>query len=292
MTDFSPSLFNLGLTGFPLGHSLSPVIHKAALNACALAGDYSLYPVPKDDHQGLRDLLERVRSGDLAGLNVTIPHKQTVLPLLDDLTPTAKAIGAVNTIYRKDEKLIGHNTDAAGFLFDLKRSLLPGACERAAEKSALVLGAGGSACAVLYALSEDGWRVTIAARRQEQARDLYSQYASGSPGGSQISVIAYQSDALASLLPSLSLIVNTTPLGMTPSNEVSPWLTGLPFPPQAVVYDLVYHPRETKMVREARQVGLPAATGLGMLVGQAALAFEIWTGCNPPFEILWKAVGE
>ena len=172
-----PSSFHLGLIGYPLSHSLSPTIHAAALKACNLQGDYSLFPIAPDDKQGLKDLLARLRTGELHGLNVTIPHKQNVIEFLDELTPTAKAIGAVNTIYLKESKLIGDNTDAAGFLTDLRKFLAesPSPFGRGAgvrEKSAIVLGAGGSARAVVYALLNDGWNVTISARRIEQAQEL------------------------------------------------------------------------------------------------------------------------
>ena len=116
-------MIQLGLIGYPLGHSLSPKIHVAALESCGLDGDYSLFPVHPDDQQGPKDLFTRVRSGEIQGLNVTIPHKQNVIPLLDELTPTAQTIGAVNTISMRDGKLTGDNTDAPGFLADLKRFL-------------------------------------------------------------------------------------------------------------------------------------------------------------------------
>src|SRR5450759_1277704 len=118
-------MIQLGLTGYPLGHSLSPKLHAAAFKSVGLEGEYQLYPVAPDDPSGLPQLLGRVRSGELQGLNVTIPHQQTVIPLLDELTPSAKAIGAVNTVYLKDGKLTGHNTDAPGFIIDLKRTLTP-----------------------------------------------------------------------------------------------------------------------------------------------------------------------
>ena len=121
-------MIKLGLLGYPLGHSLSPAIHGAALRSCGLDGSYSLFPIPPDDKQRLEDLLESVRQGEIAGLNVTIPHKQNVIPFLDELTPTAKAIGAVNTIYLRDHQLIGENTDAPGFLADLKRFLTTEPC--------------------------------------------------------------------------------------------------------------------------------------------------------------------
>jgi shikimate dehydrogenase len=277
----------LGLTGYPLGHSLSPKLHAAALQAVGLAGEYNVYPVAPEDPQGLADLLGRVRSGALHGLNVTIPHKQAVIPLLDELTTTARAIGAVNTIYFRDGRLMGDNTDAPGFLADLKKFI--GTIREAPLQNALVLGAGGSARAVVYALAKDGWTVSVAARRVEQAQDIITGL-DLPDSESRVSSIGYQASTLSSLLSSLSLIVNTTPLGMSPKIDVSPWPDALPLP-QADVYDLVYNPRETLFVRQARAAGLRAQTGLGMLVEQAALAFEIWTGRVPPRDVMFEAAG-
>jgi len=287
--------FQLGLIGYPLGHSLSPKIHREAMDAYGLRGEYSLFPIQPHDIQGLKDLLTRVRSGEIHGLNVTIPHKQKVIPLLDELTPTARAIGAVNTIFLQEGKLIGDNTDVPGFLADLEiflttetprpdRQSRGGRRHRDNEK-VLVLGAGGSARAVVYALAQDGWKVTIAARRIEQARELIARLPNPESRLSSIEFTAFQS-----LLPTLSLVVNTTPLGMSPNIDTSPWPADLPFPLDAAVYDLVYNPRETKLIRDARAAGLPATTGLGMLIEQAALSFEIWTGCNPPRETLWNTL--
>lgn len=274
--------FKLGLIGYPLGHSVSPQIHTAALQSCELKGEYSLFPVHPDDNQSLKGLLSRVRSGEIHGLNVTIPHKQNVIPYLDELTSTAEAIGAVNTIYLRGEKLIGDNTDAAGFLSDLKRFLTT-ETPRHGELNVLVLGAGGSARAVVYALLNDGWKVTIAARRMEQA-----QYLADSFTAYQFQIAEF---TLATLdLSKISLIVNTTPVGMTPNIDQSPWPENVVFPPDAAIYDLVYNPKETELVRAARHQGLPATTGLGMLIEQAALSFEIWTGQNPSREIMRVAV--
>ncbi|MCC7119597.1 MAG: shikimate dehydrogenase [Anaerolineales bacterium] len=272
-------MIQLGLIGYPLSHSLSPKIHTAALQACELKGDYSLFPIHPEDKQGLQNLLNQIRAGKIHGLNVTIPHKQNVIEFMDELSPTAKSIGAVNTIYLKDEKLIGDNTDASGFLTDLKNKFDFSAFRL--SLSALVLGAGGSARAVVYALLKDGWNVTIASRRPEQAQQL-----AGAVTGYKLQVASY-----ADIQPStFNLIVNTTPVGMTPNIHESPLPEALALPASAFVYDLVYNPRETKLVRDARQRGLSAATGLGMLIEQAALAFELWTGENPPRKNLWKAV--
>jgi len=275
----------LGLIGHPLGHSLSPKIHAAALEACELEGEYSLFPISPDDQNGLKDLMARVRNGEITGLNVTIPHKQNVIPLLDELRSTAKAIGAVNTITMQNGKLVGNNTDVPGFLADLKNFLASEKQKPGETKTALVLGAGGSARAVIYALVNDSWDVIVASRRLAQAQHLVAQFPNLDY---RISTIEYQPTMLSSLLP--NLIINTTPLGMFPKTNTSPWPDDLPFPPNAAVYDLVYNPRETKLVRDANASGLPATTSLGMLIEQAALAFEIWTGCTPSRANLWSAV--
>ena len=273
-----PSTFNLGLIGYPLGHSLSPKIHAAALNACNLQGNYSLFPIPPEDKPALQTLLNRVRAGEIRGLNVTIPHKQNIIEFMDELTPTAQVIGAVNTIYMRGDKLIGDNTDAPGFLSDLNRVI--GNRELGIGKSAIVLGAGGSARAVVYALASESWKVTIAARRIEQAEQLANSFPTH-----HFPLTTFDLQPLT-----FDLIVNTTPLGMTPNTESSPLPENLSLPTNAFVYDLVYNPRETKLVRDARAQGLNASTGLGMLIEQAALAFEKWTGHNPPRDLLYQAV--
>jgi shikimate dehydrogenase len=270
--------FQLGLIGYPIDHSLSPKIHKAALDSCGLEGDYSLFSILPNDQKGLENLLARVRSGEVHGLNVTIPHKQNLIPLLDDLTPTAKVIGAVNTIILKGGKLTGDNTDASGFMTDLKKFLATEPQSHRATKSVLVFGAGGSARAVVYALVNDGWEVTVTARRIDQARELAAYYA----------IRTTQYDNLQPL--NFNLLVNTTPVGMLPDVDASPWPANLPFPQNAAVYDLVYNPRETKLVREACAAGLSATTSLGMLIEQAALSFKIWTGHNPPRGVLLNAI--
>jgi len=278
-------MIHLGLIGYPLGHSLSPKLHNAALGHCDLHGEYSLFPIEPDDLQGLKGLLERVRSGEVTGLNVTIPHKQNVIPFLDQLTETAEAIGAVNTIYRRNDILLGDNTDAPGFLADLDRFLATGPQRHGdtLNRNALILGAGGSARAVVYALLNGGWEVTIAARRIEQAQhlvDLFTNY------GLQIADFTRTNIELANI----TLVVNTTPIGMAPDIDQSPWPENCPIPAQAAIYDLVYNPFETKFVKDARAQGLSAITGRGMLIEQAALAFELWTGRQVSRKIMSSAM--
>jgi shikimate dehydrogenase len=258
------------LLGYPLGHSLSPRLHEAALAAAGLQGEYRRYPVPPipQGERLLHKYMMAMRSGRLSGLNVTIPHKQSVLAMVDELTATAAAIQAVNTLFLHHDRLVGENTDAPGFLADLDSwlALTPGL--------ALVLGAGGSARAVVSALTGRGWQVRLAARRLAQADQLIQDLRLPPHTARAIGLVD-----LPSILPAApSLVVNTTPLGMSPAVSESPWPTELPFPPGAAIYDLVYNPAETRLIQRARRLGLPARSGLGMLIEQAALAFERWTG--------------
>ncbi len=273
-------MLELGLTGYPLGHSLSPVLHKAALQALAMEGEYRLYPIPPGQagESDLKRLLDRLRSGQLDGLNVTIPHKQAVIPWLDDLTGVARGVGAVNTLVRKDGRLVGDNTDVPGFLTDLHAftGLLSGGGE-----AALVLGAGGAARAVIFALLQDGWVVQAAARRTDLVLSFPDK---------MIPILPLTREGLRDTAPGCRLIVNTTPVGMHPNEGFSPWPEGLSFPTGARVYDLVYNPPVTSLVKQAREVGIPAETGLGMLIEQAALSFERWTGRLPPVQAMRQAV--
>jgi shikimate dehydrogenase len=288
----------LGLIGFPLDHSLSPAIHAAALRALDLDGEYRLYPVPPlpAGAAAMEDHLMMLRQGDLVGFNVTIPHKQTILPMLDALTPTAQAIGAANTIYYHDDLLWGDNTDAAGFMADLK--YLGWSFLAADNHHALILGAGGSARAVSYALLQNGWNLTVAARRQVQAQDLvqniqkFSRSSPNQGGDNQLTAIHMDSRSLIDLDPTPSLIINTTPLGMSPFQDDSPWPEAVPFPSQAAVYDLVYNPPETGLISSARKARMLVANGLGMLVEQAALSFEIWTGFTAPRDVMRKTAND
>ena len=282
----------LGLIGYPLGHSLSPQIHGAALHALGINGEYSLFPIPpsSESDDDLAALLNRVRNGSIQGLNVTIPHKQIVIPLIDELSPTAETIGAVNTIFLRGDVLVGDNTDAAGFWTDVQRLNKDGAWDMDRNPpSALILGAGGSARAVMYALLTHGFQITIAARRIEQAQKLCELFSdkNNTPCAVELTFLS-----ISNLQSEPRLIVNTTPVGMHPHEDTCPWPVDIPLPKNTTIYDLVYNPRETMLVKKARTAGLPAISGIGMLVEQAALAFEHWTGLEAPRKVMRQAVGE
>ncbi len=272
--------YQLGLTGYPLAHSLSPQIHQAALQNLGLCGEYRLFPVPPaaDSPAGLAALIAALRRGELHGFNVTIPHKQTLARLVDELTPAAHAIGAVNTVYQKAGRVIGDNTDAPAFMTDLMRHAVAAGPE---HRRALVLGAGGAARAVVYGLANTGWQVFVAARRPEQAAALQNTGPADHIHPISFNPAGYPTD--------FTLLVNTTPLGMSPGLETSPWPEEKALPAGCLVYDLVYNPAETRLIRFARRAGHPAANGLGMLVEQAAQAFEIWTGQPAPRPVMQNA---
>jgi shikimate dehydrogenase len=269
--------FTFGLIGHPLGHSYSPVLQQAALDSVHLPGNYYLYEIePSSFDAKIQILLNEIRSGSRQGLNVTIPYKEKIIPYMDCLTPAAQDIGAVNTIYIENEFLVGHNTDAPGLLTDLgQKGLLdpPGV--------ALIIGAGGAARGAAYALLTSGWQVTLAARRLQPAQQIQADLSRMSSSTSiQIETLA--SEALQPRLPDFHLVINATPVGMAPQTEASPWPHHLPFPPRAALYDMIYNPAVTRLMVNAKASGCQRVyNGLGMLIQQAALAFECWTGQKP-----------
>ncbi len=279
--------YHFGLLGWPVGHSLSPAIHRAALEAWDLDGEYALYPAPPlpAGRQALEAHLQRLRQGDLHGLNVTIPHKRSVVPMLDGLSGSAEGVGAVNLIYRVNDRLLGDNSDAPAFMNDLQR--LYGIDGRVG--TALVLGAGGAARAAVYALLQAGWQVYVAARRIGSAYQLADDLARWTSSGSRSLTAQPLEPAVLKRLPACELVINATPVGMHPNPHETPWPADTPFPPQAIFYDMVYNPAETVLVKAARSAGLEATNGLGMLVEQAALSFECWTNLPAPRERMWEA---
>ena len=290
--------FTLGLLGYPLEHSFSPIIHSSALDALELNGEYRLYPVRPlpEGESDLESLIQRLRSNEIKGINVTIPHKQSVLPLLDEVSPDARAIGAVNTILFRGGKLVGENTDASGFLYDLDRNahshfgrLAQSGDKKSPMGTVLVLGAGGASRAVAYALSKAGWRVIIAARRIVQALSV-EETLKKSISGSQFISISLDHQSVLDIQETDYLIVNATSVGMQPRIDENPWPDELSLPAGSYVYDLVYNPPMTALMKQAQQEGIPFSGGIGMLVEQAALAFELWTARKAPRDVMHNSV--
>jgi len=274
----------VGLIGWPVGHSVSPPMHNAAFDALDL--DWRYVPLPVNVTS--LALVERAVAGlhalGLRGANVTVPHKQNVMPFVDELTPAANAIGAVNTIVvREDGSLLGDNTDARGFVADLHahQVSLTGA-------NALVLGAGGSARAVVYGLAEAGCTsITLHNRTLSKAIDLAAAIQPHFPS-CQTQALSFPS-GVAQAAKNAQLIVNCTSMGMTPNTNTLPWDEAIAFKPGQTIYDLVYNPPRTRLLKKADGDGARAIGGLGMLIWQGAIAFELWTGQQPPVEVMEAA---
>ena len=262
----------VGVLGWPLEHTLSPVIHSAAFRQLSLDWIYLSWPVEPED---LADAISGLRALGALGANVTMPHKESVMGYLDEMSGDARTVGAVNTIQRIGRRFIGHNTDVDGF-----RHFLEGdAGIDASGMRTLVLGAGGAARAVVRALDGLGVsEVAVAARDVEKGTRLV-ELASRSRGSAMPWATA------ATTAGEYDLVVNATPVG-TGAGDPLPdveWRTG------QIVVDLVYDPPSTALVERARAAGAHAWGGIGMLVHQAAASFQIWTGQDPPLETMSAA---
>jgi len=269
----------VGLLGYPLAHSLSPLIHNTAFRAQGFNGLYVALPVAPG---AVAEAVAGLKGLHFLGANVTLPHKQAVLPLMDALAPGAQAVGAVNTIVcrRMDGAvtLYGDNTDVAGFLKPLHPlvSLLHGA-------PMLILGAGGAARAVAYALLRTfvPSRLTLVARTPARAERLAQDLTTYDAAGAL--AVVHPDDARFAVQGS-RLLVNATPLGMHPHVDSTPWPDVSAFSRDQIVYDLVYKPAQTRLLRDAAAQGARVLGGLEMLIQQAAASYVQWTGREMPVD--------
>ena len=272
---------SVGLIGYPLGHSVSPPMQQAAFDHYRLDLRYEVWETEPAQFDALA---ERLRRPSTLGANVTVPYKEAVIPLADDLDELAEQIGAVNTIVHREDKLFGHNTDAEGFIRALRQE---GGFEPAGKR-AVLLGAGGAAKAAGFALARAGVKsLTITDVIGERAQALSSSLR---PLGIDTYVLDGESESLEAALSDCDLIVNCTPLGMKhgASEGQSPLEARL-IPKGALVYDVVYNPIETPLLRDAKAIGARTLGGLAMLVYQGATAFELWTGREAPVGIMYEA---
>ena len=269
----------LGIIGHPISHSISPVFQQAALDVIGFDGTYEPWDVSPGE---VGDFVNGLRAPGTLGINVTVPHKEAVIPYLDEVDDWASTAGAVNTIANRDGRLTGHNTDGIGFL----RALREGAGFEPQGQAVLVLGAGGSARGVVYALARAGAaRLSIANRTLERAERL-AQLSTDSGVPAEALALSGVADAAAKA----ALIVNCTSMGMVrgPDENGSP-LSAADIPPAALVNDLVYNPLETPLLREAARAGAATLGGIQMLVYQGAASFEMWTGQPAPASVMLEA---
>ncbi|MDI3281258.1 MAG: shikimate dehydrogenase [Bacillota bacterium] len=272
----------VALLGDPVAHSISPAMQNAAFRTAGLDLVYLAFRVPAEE---LGAAVAGLRALGAVGANVTVPHKVAVLQWLDELSPEARLLGAVNTVVREKGRLVGHNTDAYGFRRALEEGLgrLP--------RTAVIAGAGGAARAAALELARAGAaRLTVVNRTPERGQALVEEVRRHFPG--------CRAEALplgvemAEALRGAELLVNATSVGMWPHSEEPPLLDPDWLPPGLVVCDLVYNPRETALIRAARARGLPTVTGEQMLLYQGARAFELWTGQPAPVEEMRRALLE
>jgi len=270
-----------GIFGYPVAHSLSPAIHNAAFATLGL--NWVFLPLPVTPPE-LPHALRGFRALGFHGASVTVPHKKAVMPLLDEITDEARAMGAVNVIARDGNRLIGDNTDWQGFLVPLREIGFDPAGQHCA-----VLGAGGAARAVVYALARSGVAsVTVFNRTASRAADLIRDLQALFP---RVTLRARPPDAVEELISMVdcdcTLLVNATSVGMWPETERCPWPECIPMPGGAIVYDLVYNPLRTRLLQRAEEAGCRTIAGLGMLVHQGAAAFKLWTDREPPVQVMY-----
>lgn len=289
----------VGLLGWPVAHSVSPAMFNAAFESLGMNWRYTAFAVAPDQ---LKQTLHDLQRQGVRGLNVTVPHKQAVIPFVDVLHAEAKAVGAVNTITFTNSggtvKLHGTNTDIEGFRTDLVAFL---DMDETRPLRALVLGSGGAARAATYVLAQLGYQITVVARNPNRALELIRDVQIGfaTPARAipaditstqwRMKMVTVPWDRLGQVSSRADLIVNCTPVGMWPQDNESPWPDHVPIPATAIVYDMVYRPTKTRLIRQAEAAGARAIGGLGMLVKQGAAAFRLWTGQEAPLDVMTQA---
>jgi shikimate dehydrogenase len=268
----------LGVIGYPIAHTLSPAMHNAAIAHLGVDFAYLPFAIAPAD---LATAIAGFGALGVRGFSVTIPHKQTIMPLLTQISPDAQAVGAVNTVCRTPEGWLGTNTDVLGFMAPLQGRSPVGLTEQA-----LVLGTGGAARAVVAGCHQLGYgRIRVVGRSGAKCQDFLTSWQSH-PAAPALSVHGW--DALPTLLPQSTLVVNATPVGMHPQADQSPLSRAhlQQLPPGAIVYDLIYTPNPTRLLAEAQDLGAIALDGLEMLAQQGAAALALWLEQPAPVDVM------
>lgn len=270
----------LGIFGYPVKHTLSPLMQNAAIDAVGLDYVYIPFEVPSER---LESAVNGIRSLGIAGINITVPHKEKVIPFLDEITEDAGLIGAVNTIENRHGRLIGHNTDSPGYI----KSLRDDAGFDPKGKKAMIIGAGGAARGIVAGLCLNGAaEILIANRTVEKGEGLAAEYANKFPAAR---VSAYSLTVLKEphVLSTLDLVVNTTSMGLEGG---APDLDFTLIPAHTLISDIAYKPPVTAFLKKAADAERKTIGGLGMLVYQGAISFEIWTKKKAPIDVMKKAL--
>lgn len=269
-----------GLFGYPVEHSLSPAMHNDAFAELGLNNVYLPFSVAPDD---LEQAVAGVKGLNIAGVNVTIPHKQNVIPYIDQLSEEAELIGAVNTIVNDNGTLVGHNTDGRGFI----RSLQEETNFTASGQQVLIVGAGGAARAIAFQLALEGIeQLLITDLEFAKAESLSTEIAKNVA----VDATAIKQEQIKEVMETTDLLVDATPVGMHPNEDVEPVVSTELMHGDLIVYDVVYNPRETVLLKAAEQAGAQPVSGLGMLLYQGVIAFELWTEKEAPVAVMRDAL--
>jgi shikimate dehydrogenase len=270
-----------GVIGDPIEHTLSPTMHNAAFNSLNLDCVFLAFKVKPAE---VGNAIAGIRALGILGLNVTMPHKEAVISHLDEIDQTAKFLNSVNTIHKKDGKLLGFNTDGIGALKALKEN-----CANPRGKRVLLLGSGGAARAIAYALVQEADELVVLNRTVDEAKDLASLLKR--TFNKKIAANSLSANVIQETLRDSDILINATSVGMKPKvrqSLISPeWLK-----PNLTVMDIVYNPVETKLAIDAKSKGAKVVSGVEMLIYQGAASFEIWTGIPAPVEVMRKAALE
>jgi len=266
-----------GVIGDPIEHTMSPIMHNSAFREMDLDYVYTAFRVRGEE---LGEAIRGMRALNIRGLNVTIPHKVAVIPYLDEVDPLAQKIGAVNTIVNNNGILTGHNTDASGFL----RALLDKGIDPQ-DKNVLVIGAGGASRAVSHILAEQGAKLIILNRAEELDWAYNLAKRVGELSETNIEAGELNRATITRYISTTDILVNTTSVGMSPDTSRTPVDTDL-LRKEMVVFDIVYNPNETRLLKEASAIGAQTIRGIDMLAWQGALAFEKWTGVQAPVDLM------
>lgn len=267
------------IVGYPVEHSMSPAMHNAAFKALGFDAEYKLAPVKPGQ---LVTFIDKLRDNEVLGANVTIPHKVEVMRHLDHIDETARAIGAVNTIVHRDGRLYGYNTDSTGGVEALTEKY--GSLK---DRNVTILGAGGASRAITYQVSRVDCKVTVLNRSVERARNLVDDLRPQT-----LAELRYGGlTQLPGVIDDTDVLINTTSVGMSPNVSNSPVPEGL-LHGGLFVYDVVYNPVKTRLLRDAEAKGAGTLSGVKMLVYQGAEAFRMWTGVEPPVELMQRVVEE
>ena len=270
----------LGIFGYPISHTLSPAMHNAVIKALGLDMVYLPFEVKPSN---LKEAINGIKSLGIIGVNITIPHKESVIRFLDDISEEARLVGAVNTIVYKDRKLVGYNTDGSGYMASLKEEL----GFNPKSKRIIIIGAGGAARGILAALATQKPKsITVANRTLSRAVSLIKAF-KGKFRDTRFEAIDLDNNMLKMSFNSVDLLINTTSVGMKQSKALKIPLETLP--KIAIVSDIIYNPLETLLLKKAKKLGLTTHGGLGMLVHQGARSFKLWTGMDAPMNVMRKA---